>query len=115
MELAQKAYQKTPPKRKKMIAVYVNGTQVVIGQNQRNKTHTLAKKFGHYGATTHAELHVLNQIRNADGGKLYVYRETSKGIALAKPCKYCLKLIKEKNIRLIYYTTEDGIVMEKVC
>ena len=46
---------------------------------------------------------------------LYVYREYKDGsLALSRPCKSCMALIKDLGIRKIYYTTHEGYAHEEL-
>lgn len=57
----------------------------------------------------HAERRVLRHFSDNESAELYVARVTRDGhIALAKPCERCMKAIHTKNIKRIYYTTQDG-------
>ena len=67
----------------------------------------------------HAELHALCGLRGAsiDWNKviLYVYRQRRDGsLGCARPCKSCLKLIKDMGIHHICYTTDDGYAEEVI-
>lgn len=49
--------------------------------------------------------------------KVYVYRVSPGnplGYSLARPCKACMKAIRDKGITKIYYTTQDGFAQERV-
>lgn len=65
----------------------------------------------------HAEVsalsHIINNDINWNNVEVYTYRELKNGsIALAKPCKSCMSLIKDLGIRKIHYTTNDGYATE---
>lgn len=46
---------------------------------------------------------------------LYTYREKKNGLlGNSKPCKSCMKLIKDLGIKNIFYTTDDGYTEEKL-
>ena len=44
--------------------------------------------------------------------KIYVYRETNGGPAIARPCKICTLALKHFGISQIYYSTDDGYAEE---
>lgn len=94
-----------------------------VGFNS-NKTHPRMKpSWGEYPNCLHAE---GDAIFSADrrgvstiGSTLYIARakHTSSTnqdfiLGLAKPCKRCAELISAAKIKQIYYTTNNGYVME---
>lgn len=112
LKLCRKAFCKDRH-RKKVVAAYIEGNSIVIESNI-NKTHPEANRLGHRMDHIHAELNVLKNIEDASRGVLYVYRETADGnLALSRPCEFCLKLLKEKNVRKVVYTTALGFAKEK--
>ena len=108
------------------IAIY-KGKIIGIGCNLE-KTHPMQKYYNryrmhpqtlYYSPKLHAEIYVLNSIKNLDINfskvKLYIYRtmyEQEKG--LARPCPSCMAAIKDLGIENIYYTTNDGFAYEKI-
>ena len=83
------------------------------GYNSMEKTHpSSATMF----RTLHAEAATILSIRHkTDFTKLqlFVYREYFDGKpALSKPCEHCLQLIKNYGIKVIWYTTSNGLVKE---
>jgi tRNA(Arg) A34 adenosine deaminase TadA len=60
-----------------------------------------------------AKLHHNKTIDDLHLAKIYVYRETKTGIALARPCEICSAAIKHYGIKSIYYTTNDGFAEEE--
>lgn len=111
LQLGRKAWQKNPH-RKRVTAVYIEGNFIIIGSNSR-KTHPLA--VNHRMQHTHAEVAVLSKVDDASKGVLYVYRETQAGdLAMARPCEFCMPLLKAKNVKKICYTTSLGFAKEKI-
>lgn len=86
------------------------------------KTHPLMKKhYPYFVQSVHAEFSVLmklnlhKEIKSILGSKIYVYREDKNGnVKRAKPCKYCMKILKEYGVRKVYYSTENGYNMEVI-
>jgi deoxycytidylate deaminase len=78
------------------------------------KTHPLLKQHTKY-PYLHAESAVIfalgiDKCSNLD---LYVQRFRRDGrISMAKPCKTCMKIIKQANIRRIYYTNWSGDIIQ---
>ena len=105
--------------------VVLNHRIISVGFNT-TKTDTLQKKYNKERFTeeschmAHAELLALKPLlydNTIDTSKLkvYVYRELKTGkLGCARPCKSCMKLIKDIGIRYIYYTTSDGYAEEKI-
>lgn len=103
--------------------VVVNKHKIISsGCNKQTKTHRLQvelnkKRFspdsvGKLHAEVCALLSVINKIDLSDA-TLYIYREDKRGnLALCRPCKGCMSLIKACGIKKIYYTTSDGYAEE---
>ena len=92
------------------------------------KTHPMQREYDKYRDLNtsdkvsnlhamHAEMMCLNALRGSnirlDKVKLYIYRSMiSKPFGMARPCKACMKRIKDMGIKHIYYTTDDGYAYE---
>lgn len=66
----------------------------------------------------HAELSALlpfiKNKENISGSSIFVYRQHKNGtLAKAKPCSNCETVIRAMGIKKVYYTDENGFVMEK--
>lgn len=67
----------------------------------------------------HAEMKCLIDTRDLDidwnKASLFVYRESSNGkLRNCKPCKGCMKALKDRGIKHIYYTNEDGCCYKEI-
>lgn len=95
--------------RVKMGATITNkGKSYSTGTN-KIKTHpTFANPSLHLKVSIHAEIDcILKSKSNVNGDTIYVYREDLEGRPkLARPCKDCIKSLKEFGIKRIYYTVE---------
>lgn len=94
------------------------------------KTHPTQKKFDKYRElhisnkvsglhALHAEISCITSIKKDDieWGKveLYIYRKMSKQpFGMARPCPACMAMIKDKGIKKIFYTTNDGFAFEQL-
>ena len=110
-------------KRARLGCVVVNGNKVIsVGYNQL-KTSPIQKKYNRYrpgdfpdhihNDTIHAEIDALNKccFQDVDWKKITVYvgREDKAGHPrMAKPCPACEQALRERGIRGVYYTTDDG-------
>ena len=93
-----------------------SGKPISVGRNHPTKTHPLVRKY-HLHKTIHAEFSCVIGINRelVSGSTMYIYRETKDGtLALSKPCKTCMKFLKDIGIRKIYYTTKKGYLKEKI-
>jgi tRNA(Arg) A34 adenosine deaminase TadA len=94
---------KTSEHRYPMAAVIVhNGKPISVGINQI-KTHPDAPRNG-----LHAECHAIKCSGKYDlaGATIFVYRQKRNGeVGMARPCPDCLKILKEKGFKYMYYTT----------
>ena len=112
MTLAQRLSMKSTYEKYKIGAVIARKGQVIgVGFN-RHKTHTQsphAYKYLH--AEVDAALGVpLKQLR---GATIYVYREKKDGTyGLAKPCSSCEGFLKERGLKSMIYTSDNGMLME---
>jgi deoxycytidylate deaminase len=115
MRIARDFYRSQKWQRKSMCSVFIKGNKMIASFNSR-KTHTISMKHGDPFHRTHAEMAVLKQLRDCEGGYLYVYRERGDTMEPAKsrPCKACMKFIVSKKIKSICYFTDDGIAWEKI-
>lgn len=108
------------------VAVY---SRKIIGAGCNTyKTHPIQKEYDdkyrtlHNGDKVanlhalHAEINCLNSIKKDvqwDKVELYIYRKmVKKPFGLARPCPACMAMIKDKGIKHIYYTTNDGFAYE---
>ena len=113
------------PQYKVGAVVVMNHRIISSGHNSDSKTHPLQKKYNRYRFTDegdhkqHAELAALlpliRERTNLSNAVIFTYREHKNGdIAMSRPCKSCLQLIKDLGIKRIYYTTEDGYAYERL-
>ena len=103
--------------------VVVNKHNIVsTGCNSCTKTHKLQaelnrKRFNSDSlGMMHAEVAALLPLINKTdltNATLYIYRENCNGeLAMCRPCKSCMSLIRELGIRKIFYTTDSGFAEE---
>lgn len=101
-------------------AVLVKKKRVVsTGYNQMKKTHPQMQKFCRQRHTLglHAEVHCAIGVPMADldGAELYVARVLRDGsTALARPCGVCREFLRSVGVRLVSYTTKQGIDSERL-
>lgn len=108
----------------KIGAVVVSKHRIISsGFNHHNKTHPLQKRYNRFRFegdavhTQHAELAALLPLikENTDlsNATLYIHREhKDHTLACARPCKSCMKLIRDVGIRRVFYTTNIGYAQE---
>jgi tRNA(Arg) A34 adenosine deaminase TadA len=92
--------------------VFVKGTPVSVGYNQRFKTHPLTRKFNEH-QTIHAEVAAIIRIRNKSllkGSTMVVFRGSNidGSPLIAKPCPTCQSILKFFGISKVVYTTNGG-------
>ena len=87
----------------------------IIAASNGYKTHTVNKQYPHYCNGTHAECEVVCSYNSFRFGELsskavlYVYREDRNGIMKsAKPCSICQKIIRQCDVRKVFYSLDDG-------
>ena len=109
-------------KRFKVGAIVVHKNKLISAGTNSDKSHPVQKRYDkERGFKTHHNCHaevraILNSKTNLlTGCTIYVYRETKNGsLACSRPCPSCLKMIKDYDIRTIYYTTTNGFCKEEL-
>jgi len=84
-----------------------------VGYNLGFKTNPLAKKYGHRFSSTHAELMVIKNFPYPPSllskCKIVNIRIMTNGnLSMARPCKYCAKMLKDFDLTEIWYTNWQG-------
>ena len=103
-------------------AIKIKGRTIATGSNSY-KTHPEQKKYNQKRSNfdknakhfKHAEFTALNKLKDVDLKKaeMFIYRTGSDGTArMSRPCAGCMDAIKERGIKVIHYTTSDGIATE---
>lgn len=123
--LAKAASELSDYDRIKIGAVIVHKKEIVsVGYNHK-KSHPKQKELNKYrfedehdrcNHFLHAEMSAIVNSHYADlsDASIYVYRSNKEGIQNCRPCAGCMKAIKEKGIKTIYYTTQDGYCKEEI-
>lgn len=109
------------PTRFGAVLVLKNG-KVYSSHNKDSKSHPYLKKhYPFYAVSMHAELSVLlsvNSYRFGDDTKnstMYVYREDKHNVIKpARPCPYCMDIIRDAGVKKLVYTYWDGYRVEYV-
>lgn len=102
-------------------AVLVLRNEIIATGYNRAKSHPMQKFYAMLvdrpdAIYAHAEISAMAKIRNHPDRhlcKLYVYRETTHGFAMARPCEICSLAIKDFRIQHVYYTTNAGLAYER--
>lgn len=108
--------------------LYYKGKMVSQGHNSK-KTSPIQKALnkqrgfdpdecGSYNPI-HAEVSCLGKAKDANidfnRAVVFVYREHKNGEkAMARPCKGCMKALKDFGVKTICYTTESGYCVERI-
>lgn len=95
--------------------VLKNG-KIFKSHNKDLKTHPALKRhYPHYAVSIHAELQTILSVNSyrydheIKGSKMYVYREDRAGfVKPAKPCHYCMNILRTAGVKRVYYTTKNG-------
>lgn len=104
--------------------VIVDGKHIIATGQNTNKTHPMQKEYNRYrfdgdcrgNGSLHAEMMAMLSLpKGIDTRKivLYTYREDRFGNTHnSRPCKACMRKIKELGIKTICYTTDEGMAEE---
>lgn len=103
--------------------VIYNG-KIISKASNTFKTHPIQKQYNTERYTDdysphsmHAEIAALTKIMHQDINysrcEVYIYREFKNGNpAMARPCRSCMKMIRELGIKKIHYSTNYGYATE---
>jgi tRNA(Arg) A34 adenosine deaminase TadA len=86
-----------------------------VGTNSYNKSHPLQSHFAKIAGEPHreylhAEIQALIRCKDKIPYSISIERYDSEGNpALAKPCKVCTAALKAYGVKVIEYTTKEGI------
>ena len=103
----------------KVISIGINSHKTHPQQMIYNRYRHFKKSGGCYAYlhSLHAEIDCLLSVddEKIDMSKVevYVYRITTHGMAMAKPCPACQQYMIDKGIRKVHYTTENSFVTEE--
>lgn len=92
------------PRHKLGAVLVVKGKPISVGHNQY-KTHPEAKYTG-----LHAEIQAIKSSgkERIKGSSIFVYREKKDGsLGISKPCKDCMRQLKEFGVRWVFFTIEE--------
>ena len=104
--------------------VIADGKHIIATGQNTNKTHPMQKEYNRYrfsedcrgNGKLHAEMMAMLSLpKGIDTRKivLYTYREDRFGNQHnSRPCKACMAKIKELGIKIICYTTDEGVAEE---
>lgn len=101
--------------------------KIISSGTNSYKTNPLQKKYNQYrfkedegNHYIHAEIDAILPLLdrkdiNFSTVSLYIFRSHKNGDnALARPCKSCMRLIKELGVKHLYYTNEKGYSHEQL-
>lgn len=115
IQIALEAAKKSDCPTYRVGAALMNGNQLVAkGRNHFKKSHTQSRTL--YNGI-HAEFNCLYGIdpNKCRRRSLFVVRVTNAGAkSMARPCDGCLNLLRERGVRVFYYTDYDGEVIREV-
>jgi deoxycytidylate deaminase len=101
----------------------VKGNYVVSEGMNRKKTHVVQQRYNDLSAyfapipNIHAEVDALIKSKHHDltGTEVFVYRELVNGtLGNCRPCRACMRALKDAGVKHIYYTTEQGFHYERI-
>lgn len=110
--------------RYKVGCVVVYHNKIISTGFNKDRTDPLQKKYNNqrnipdsYPHKVHAEVDAIKHIIDLDiewkNVSIYIYRKLKdRPFGLARPCKSCMKLIKDLGIKDVFYTTDEGYVYE---
>jgi len=108
-ELAKRLSLKSDHYQFKIGSVLVKKNRIISTGFNSLKTHP---RSPHKYKSVHSEFMCVLGISAYDlaGATIYVYRETKDGNkAMAKPCKYCDRMLEQCGVKTVYYTVKEGI------
>lgn len=112
--------------KEKVGCVIVYHNKIISTGYNKDRTDPLQKKYNEERNvpdwtvhTLHAEIdaikHIMDLPINWNNVSIYIYRKRKdQPFGLARPCKACMKLIKDIGIKHVYYTSNEGYVYEYI-
>ncbi len=91
---------------------------IVVGRNQKSKTHTIAKKYEYPYSRIHSELDAIIKYNRKNGEpinkmKIVNIRVGRQGQLMnSKPCFYCINMLKSLDVKGVTYTNSNGEFVE---
>lgn len=127
-EAAKKMAETSDFGRARVGCVIVGKKSIISSGYNSHKTHPLQKLYNqerkiddeHAIHSMHAETSAVSKLygrKDIDWGNLevYIYRICGdREFGMARPCKSCMKLLKECGIKHIFYTTDHGLAYERL-
>lgn len=117
----------------KIGAIIVYKNKVISSGYNTSKTSPIQMKYNKYRErvdpsrdynandhlpSLHAEMKALIDAKDIDidwnKASIFVYRESDGIKRNCKPCCACMKALKDKGIKNIYYTNENGLQYERI-
>jgi deoxycytidylate deaminase len=91
----------------KLGAVLLDKSRIISVGYNKNKSHTVARKYFCHG-TIHAEIDAVlkSPRKNLEGTTIFVFRRDRNGaMALAKPCPQCAMVLQEYGVKFAVWST----------
>lgn len=91
------------------------GRVLSTGRNSYTKTHPLMQHFAVKAEKNelknclHAEISAILRAKDKEIHRILVQRVEKLGFGMAKPCKTCECAIRAFGIKIVEYTTDEGI------
>jgi len=89
-------------------AVIKNGKILSMGINKFYNNISIHAEVD--AVINYMKLYKKNNIKGLD---LIVIRKSGNSLSLSKPCSHCSKFLKQKNVRNIIYSNENGSLVKK--
>lgn len=86
-----------------------NGNILSTGINRMKKTHPQYFN-GEFDRGIHAEFDAIRKLSRSalKGASIYVFRFSSTGLAMSRPCDHCMDLLMEKGLKKLIYVNEKS-------
>lgn len=94
-----------------LAAILKRGKNIIrIGVNTSKTSPRFKRQYpdGSWASHMHAEMNVLRFAKPGDTIEVMRFSPRSDNMTMAKPCKLCMKFIKEAKIKKVRYTDWDG-------
>ncbi len=117
LHLAIKTAELSRDKRNRHGAVIIRGSNAISTGYNKIKNNTFCEHNGYY--STHAEIDALSKLRfDEDNDKiniLVIRLNRSGKLMYSRPCEKCMGILRNCfNVRKIFYSINDGMIMTEV-
>jgi tRNA(Arg) A34 adenosine deaminase TadA len=115
LRMARDAFKRSAYDDIKVGASLINKSKIILAWNEKKTSPAIQRlKYPLY-SNFHAEANLFGRMIAPVAGIVFVYRQKPSGmLAIARPCKYCMNVLRLYGIKKVCYTIIDGWQWERI-